>query len=194
MSQPSSTQIGAVAENIVANALIVESQGRLSPFAPIADDYGIDMLIYDKRTGKAMPVQVKSRTVSLKKPGSGERGNVVHFEIRRSTFQAEKYGCVIFVLLSANSREIDRAWVIPMKQLVDCAATRPSKYVVRANKIVGCSDRFSQYQCKDTTALVSCLISHIDCAAAQSVSPRNQENRPFVDPLTILRKRSSNVS
>lgn len=63
MTKPSSTQIGAVAENPVANALMVESAGRLSPFSPVADDDGIDLLIYDKESGRALPAQVKSRTV-----------------------------------------------------------------------------------------------------------------------------------
>jgi hypothetical protein len=33
----SSTQIGAIAENLVANELMIESKGRLSPFQPIAE-------------------------------------------------------------------------------------------------------------------------------------------------------------
>ena len=33
-----STQIGTLAENLIANELMIESSGRLSPFQPIADD------------------------------------------------------------------------------------------------------------------------------------------------------------
>ena len=51
-----STQIGALAENVVANELMIESGGRLSPFQPIADDDGIDLLVYDKVTGNALPI------------------------------------------------------------------------------------------------------------------------------------------
>jgi hypothetical protein len=61
----SSTQIGVLAENLVAN----EPEGRLSPFQPIADDDGIDVLIYDKITGNALPVQIKARTNTINKPG-----------------------------------------------------------------------------------------------------------------------------
>ena len=56
-----STQIGAIGEDIVASGLMIASHGRLSPFQPVADDDGIDLLIYDKKTGKALPIQVKSR-------------------------------------------------------------------------------------------------------------------------------------
>ena len=67
-----STQIGTLAENLVTNELMIESSGRLSPFQPIADDDGIDVLIYDKVTGKALPIQIKARTNTINK--AGEKG------------------------------------------------------------------------------------------------------------------------
>ena len=100
--KPTSTQIGAIAENLIANALMIESNGRLSPFSPVADDDGIDLLVYDKRSGRAIPVQVKSRTVALKKRGSQERGNVVHFEVRAATYRKERFAYLIAVLLSGD--------------------------------------------------------------------------------------------
>lgn len=153
MPTPSSTQIGAIAVNHVANVLMITSGGRLSTFWPVADDDGIDLLIYDKLTGRAMPAQVKSRTVALKKKGSSERGNVVHFEIRKATFRADRYACAIFVLLSADAASIERAWVMPMLELPKYAASRESKYVVRANKALDTRDRCSELQCKDWTTL-----------------------------------------
>ena len=61
-SKLSATQIGAIAENLVANELMIESKGRLSSFQPVADDDGINVLIYDKQTGRAVPIQIKTRT------------------------------------------------------------------------------------------------------------------------------------
>jgi hypothetical protein len=46
MTGPSSTQIGAIAVNHVANVLMISSGGPLSAFWPVADDDGIDLLIY----------------------------------------------------------------------------------------------------------------------------------------------------
>ena len=65
MDKLSSTQIGTIAENHVANMLMITSGGRLSAFQPVADDDGIDLLIYDKKSGRALPAQVKSRTVTI---------------------------------------------------------------------------------------------------------------------------------
>lgn len=55
MNRPTSTQLGAIAEILIANALMVHSGGRLSPFTAMADDDGIDLLVYDKQSGQALP-------------------------------------------------------------------------------------------------------------------------------------------
>ena len=68
-----------MAENLVANEVKIESGGRLSPFQPIADDDGIDVLFYDKVIGGSIPIQIKARTKTVNKPGSKISGNTVHF-------------------------------------------------------------------------------------------------------------------
>lgn len=74
-----STQKGAIAENIVANDVMIETEGRLSPFSPISDDEGIDFLIYDKHTGKSIPIQIKSRTGGIVR--NSRETKTVHFVI-----------------------------------------------------------------------------------------------------------------
>lgn len=54
-----STQKGAIAENIIANELMIETDGQFSPFSPCADDEGIDLLIYDKKSGGVCQYQFK---------------------------------------------------------------------------------------------------------------------------------------
>jgi len=58
---PTSTQIGAIGECLVAAGILEASQGRLSPFKPIADDDGMDLLLFDKQTRRAIPLQIKCR-------------------------------------------------------------------------------------------------------------------------------------
>ena len=87
------TQIGAVAEQIVAGRIIQASGGRLNPYLPVADDGGVDLLVFDKETRHAVPVQVKSRTVTLKRCPK-----VVHFQIRKKTF-SEMPGSVVVAML-----------------------------------------------------------------------------------------------
>lgn len=121
----------------------------------MADDDGIDLLVYDKQSGKAIPVQVKSRTVPLKKKGSSERGNVVHFEIRKATFKSDRYACAVFVLLTRDASAIECAWVIAMGDLPTCAISQSKKYVIRPSKSVNSKDKCSQYRCADWRALGS---------------------------------------
>ena len=59
-----STQIGAIGENLLVNAVMKASDGRLTPFQPLADDDGLDVLFFDKLTGGSVAVQLKCRTVT----------------------------------------------------------------------------------------------------------------------------------
>jgi hypothetical protein len=158
----SSTQIGAIAENVVANALMKQSAGRLSPFRSVADDDGIDLLIYDKRTGNAVPVQVKSRTGALKKRGSQERGNLVHFEVRASALREYDLAHVIAVLLSEDLTSIRCAWFIPMKDIATKARKGNEKFVVRANQASFSKDRFSSYRCTEESSLAHRVLKALE--------------------------------
>ena len=159
---PTSTQIGAIAENLVMNTLIIESNGRLSPFSPIADDDGIDILVYDKNTGRAVPVQVKSRTKTMKKRGSEERGDIVHFEIRSATFKSDGFAYLIGVLLSKDLSKIDCSWLIPMRTVQRMASKTSVKYVIRANKKQSSKDKYSEFRCKTGSDLANKLTAIFD--------------------------------
>jgi hypothetical protein len=144
-----STQIGILAENLVANELMIESQGRFSPFQPIADDDGIDVLIYDKKTGKALPIQIKARTNTINKAGKKVRGNTVHFEVRKATLKAGRRALLLCVLLDASLKKTDRAWLLDLTSLDGIATSRNNKFVIRANRQVSSEDKYKKFQCKD---------------------------------------------
>lgn len=58
-AQLSSTQKGTIGELIVSAGILEASNGRLSPFRPVADDDGLDLLILDKDSRCTLPLQVK---------------------------------------------------------------------------------------------------------------------------------------
>lgn len=68
-----STQIGVIGENLLANAVMKASDGRLSPFRSIADDDGLDVLFFDKQTGNSGAMQLKCRTFTIRKRNSDRR-------------------------------------------------------------------------------------------------------------------------
>ncbi|HVW53891.1 MAG TPA: hypothetical protein VHC91_26370 [Trinickia sp.] len=78
----SSTQLGVIGENLLVNAVMKASDARLSPFRPIADDDGLDVLFFDKNSGNSVAMQLKCRTVTTRKRNSAERGNVAYFQVR----------------------------------------------------------------------------------------------------------------
>ena len=75
-----STQKGSITEYAVATALMLASGGRLSAFTPLADDHGVDLIVFDKRTGAMLPVQVKSWA------GRPSPAGRVQFDVQRKTF------------------------------------------------------------------------------------------------------------
>lgn len=162
MVELSSTQIGAIAENLVANELMIESRGRLSPFQPIADDDGLDVLIYDKVTGKAVPIQIKARTNTLRKKNSSARGNVAHFEVKKSAFRDDRHALLLCVLLSPDLRSTERAWVLPLHNLHSLVTVKESKYVIRANKLATSNDKYQRYRFLSIADVSNYLINYFE--------------------------------
>ncbi|HEX7035063.1 MAG TPA: hypothetical protein VF210_04785 [Pseudomonadales bacterium] len=145
----SSTQIGAIAETLVANELMIHSEGRLSPFSPIADDDGIDILIFDKQTGTALPLQVKARTRTL------QGGNTVHFEVRKRALRETRHGMLLCLLLDPDLRGIARTWIVPFSHVPTVASERAEKYVLRPSRAVASRDRYRHFQCETMAELAN---------------------------------------
>ncbi|MCK4624561.1 MAG: hypothetical protein KAV00_04565 [Phycisphaerae bacterium] len=149
----SSTQKGALAENIVGNELMLQSQGRLTPFKPMADDDGIDLLIYDKQTRISIPLQVKSRAKGLNKSP-----NICHFGVQTATFSKSKNTYLIAVLMTEDMRSVERAWLIPMRILPRLARDGKTKFVVRPNWSDSSKDKYSTYRCRDMAEVTQRLL------------------------------------
>jgi hypothetical protein len=159
-----STQIGALAENLLANLLMIESKGRLSPFQPIADDDGIDVLIFDKVTGSSLPIQVKARTSTIYKSGTKERGNIAHFEVRKTALKLERDVLFACILLNENMTSIESAWLIPSSDLVTIARSNESKFIIRASKSSESKDKYSQFRHASAKTFAKALIKRFDAA------------------------------
>jgi hypothetical protein len=157
VSKITETQKGTIAENLVANHLILESKGRLSPFQPVADDGGIDLLIYDKETGGAVPLQIKSRTKTLRRNPKN-----VHFEIRLATFKGDQDAYVLAVFLDEGLVEVKRAWLIPMRELEQVTARRTHKLVLRPSIDMNSKDRYTPYRCEGISDVTRRLIDAFD--------------------------------
>lgn len=157
-----STQIGSLAENLLANLLMIESKGRLSPFQPIADDDGIDLLIFDKITGLSIPIQVKARTNTIYKSGTQERGNIVHFEVRKIALKSERSFLFACILLNSSMTSIDCAWLIAASDLIETARSNDTKFILRANKSNASKDKHTKFRYESVEALAHALIEQFN--------------------------------
>ena len=151
------TQIGTIGEVTVAAQLMLGSNGRFSPFLPFADDDGIDLIVYDKATGRSLPVQVKARTST--KLG---KSDTVVFDVRRQTFSEHKGAFLLAILLDMAGGRIDRAWLFPMSELPSVARERPDKYSITPSAKDGSKDRYTPYRCADMTEVAKRLAEFID--------------------------------
>ncbi len=89
---------------------MAQSGGRLSPFEPLSDDHGIDLVVIDKATGRAMPIQVKSWLLSPDRPVK-----TVQFDVRKATFSDMKTGVIIAVVMDPDTLAMTVAWLIPLR-------------------------------------------------------------------------------
>ena len=149
----SETQVGAIGEGLVASQLILASLGRLSPYRPVADDSGIDLLVLDKQTGRVTPIQVKSRTKRLRR-----HPKIVHFQTRIATFREYKGAFLLAVLIALETLQVQRAWLIPMVRLAAVARRQGDILVIRPSIDMYSSDQYSAFRCEDLTEVARRLV------------------------------------
>jgi hypothetical protein len=147
------TQIGAVGVSIVAARLIASSEGRLCPFLPVADDGGVDLLMFDKKTRHAVPVQVKTRTVELKR-----FPNLVHFQVRKKTFSETPGTVVVAMLLDWGEQKPRVMWLLPNEVVAREARSSGGNYVLRPSKAPESQDKWTQFRCASFEELAQRLV------------------------------------
>jgi len=158
-----STQIGKVGETIVAAQLMLTSKGRLSPFLPIADDGGIDLLVYDKATHRSLPVQVKGRV------NHGEvSSRPVQFDVRRATFVHRPDAFLLAVLLDLTYGTVQRGWLIPMSDLEKVSQQDAQLFSITPSPSAISKDRYTPYRCAAMVEVTDRLIAHLDQATEVS--------------------------
>jgi hypothetical protein len=135
----STTQIGAIGEHIAASQLMLTSQGRLTPFLPMADDDGIDLLIFDKKTRATLPIQIKSRTAI-----DGSTRGTVQFDVRRKTMSDDTY--LLALLFDWQAGVVRRAWLLAMSQLEKVSVRSANKFSIRPSPKDTSRDRYTPYR------------------------------------------------
>lgn len=155
-----STQRGAIGESVVAAGLMLASGGQLSPYKPIADDDGIDLLLVDKLSRAIVQLQVKCRT-KVDDP----RAETVQFDVQTGTFAEGAKGYVLAILLDGAT--FRKGWLIPLARLRSVARTAAEKLVIVASAKEGTKDRFQPYRHDDFGGLARAIL-HDNATAADT--------------------------
>jgi hypothetical protein len=155
----SSTQIGIIGENLLVNAVMKASNGRLSPFKSVADDDGLDVLFFDKKTGNSVAIQLKCRT----KTDSG--GNTAQFDVREATYKEERRAFVVAALLNEKMTEFVCSWFIPMKEVKRVGNKNSNKYVITPSKAEGSADKYKEFRCGSVDELAQRIIEECEAVS-----------------------------
>lgn len=145
-----STQVGAIGELVVSAGILEASGGQLSPFKPLADDDGLDLLLLDKRTRKIIPLQIKCR-----RGFDDEDAQTVEFNVRLKTFVAADNGYVLCVRMEGI--EPKSFWLIPASKIKSEARPKNGQLVVVASAKAASKDRFSHYRLSSFTEVAERL-------------------------------------
>ena len=151
------SQKGTISEYFVATALMTASDGRLSPFVPLSDDHGVDLIVLDKETGRSVSVQVKS-WIGRAAPSRG----TVQFDVRKATYRADEGAVLLAVVLRPSTVSMEVSWLIPMSEVPRLAVDRPGKYALSPSRAPDTNDRYSPYRHADVQSLVAGVVQVLE--------------------------------
>ena len=151
-SQLSATQIGVIGENLLANAVMKASRGRLSPFHPLADDDGLDVLFFDKKTGNSVAIQLKCRTAT------DGKGNTAQFDVRKATFKEKRRAFLVAALFNKEMTDFICTWFIPIKEITNVGNEKSDKYVITPSKHEDSGDKYRGFRCANADELTQHIL------------------------------------
>lgn len=156
-----STQKGKVNEYLVAASILLASSGRLSPFVPLSDDHGIDLIALDKSSQRSVYLQVKSAIANAKR-------KTVQFDVQKSTFRPVPNLLLLAVLFEPTTVSVGTSWLIPMADVPSVSVEQPDKYALSPSPVATSRDRYQPYRHEGPHALVETLLRRFDRATTSS--------------------------
>ncbi|WP_339085463.1 hypothetical protein [Hyphomicrobium sp. ghe19] len=153
-----SIQKGRIAESLVASSLILASGGRLSPFTPLSDDCGIDLIVLDKETRRSLCIQVKSRIEKPPRP-------TVQFGVRKSSFRDDPNRFLLGVLFDPVNPALTTSWFIPMARVAVLGVEKSGTYAVMPAIASDSNDRYRTFRHDSARDLVVAIFEALNGAA-----------------------------
>lgn len=152
-----STQKGTVNEYLVAASIMLASAGRLSPFVPLSDDHGIDLIALDKLSQRSVCLQVKSAIASPKR-------KTVQFDVQKTTFRPAPDLLLLAILFEPATVSVGTSWLIPMAEVPLVSVGQLDKYALTPSTLTTSQDRYRRYRHEGPHSLVGALLRIFDGA------------------------------
>ena len=152
-----SVQISKIGETLVASQLMLASGGRLSPFLPLADDDGVDLVLLDKVTAAALTIQVKTRTAV-----DDKKAETVEFDVRLATFANRANAYTLAILLDEAGQGIRSAWLVPNTELEHVSNRKRDKLMITPSAKASSNDRYTPYRCHSLAQVCERLLAALD--------------------------------
>jgi hypothetical protein len=130
------------------------SGGRLSPFKPLADDDGIDLLLLDKLTGRATPLQIKAR-----RSYDDDKAQTTQFDVRLKAFKEDRRTDYLFIKL--DGMRVEMAWLIPAGSLRSVARPTGTTLVSVPCCRPTSQDRFTPYRRASIDEVVAEILARV---------------------------------
>lgn len=154
----STTQIGRIAESLVASTLILASGGRLSPFTALSDDCGVDLVVLDKMTSRTLCIQVKCRS-------ENDRRRSVQYGVRKASFRSDTQRYLLAFPFNPKNPALTQSWFIPMVRLPEVAVEKKDRYAISPSTAAGSRDRCSKYRRDHVSDLVAAIFEALEGSA-----------------------------
>lgn len=135
---------GKIAANLVGMACALRSQGEINFASPFVDDEGVDLVFFKKGgSGKAILVQVKSRTIQSKLLSKG----TFRVQVRRASFKPRDGYYFVFVALDeSGERLLDTLWFIPSLDFAENLAGQTNESVLVFQSRFTSKDMWEKYR------------------------------------------------
>ncbi|MBY0558500.1 hypothetical protein [Hyphomicrobium sp.] len=151
----STTQIGRIAESLVASTLMLASGGRLSPFTALSDDCGVDLVVLDKLTSRTLCIQMKCRS-------ENDRRRAAQFGVRKASFRGDAQPYLLAFPFNPEKPALTRSWFIPMARVPYVAVKKKDRYAISPSTATGSKDRCSKYRQDQVSDLVSAIFEALE--------------------------------
>ena len=148
---------GMISEYIAALGLIRYSGGRLSLNKSLVDDHGADWSVYDKRSGLAVPLQIKVRV-----PKAFPSKRPITFSPISDHLKRVASHFVMLIAMDQLLERVHRTWLFPATEIERLCRRSDDGWIPRPSATAISRDKYSPYLDDSLQSVTARLLKYFD--------------------------------